>query len=73
MLWLQILSVGGSAVDFAGLNSPASKAAYILDMSLTPPAWKSTSTSMTNGRVMGNALLLPTSQVIIVNGAMTGV
>lgn len=59
-------------MDYAGLNTPASNASYILDLSITPPAWRATSTSMTQPRVMGNAILLPTKQVMIVNGAGTG-
>jgi hypothetical protein len=64
--------VGGSSQDYAGLNTPATNAAYILDLSLANPAWKATSTPMTNPRVMGNAILLPNRQVVIVNGAATG-
>lgn len=66
----QLLSVGGSSVDLAGLDTPASNGAWILD--LTTQAWKATSTPMTNFRVIGNAILLPNRQVVILNGAAVG-
>ena len=63
--------MGGSAVDLAGLDTPASNVAYILD--LAEGVWTGTSTPMSQARVMGNAILLPTSQVLILNGAGTGI
>ena len=66
----QVLSVGGSAADLAGLDTPASSVAYILD--LATGVWTGTSTPMSQARVMGNAILLPNSQVLVLNGAGTG-
>ena len=66
----QLLSVGGDSVDLAGLDTPATNGAWILD--LTTQAWKATSTPMTNPRVIGNAILLPNRQVVILNGAAVG-
>ncbi len=62
--------MGGSAEDLAGLDTPASSVAYILD--LAAGVLTGTSTPMSQARVMGNAILLPTSQVLILNGAGTG-
>lgn len=66
----QLLSVGGSSQDLAGLDTPASKAAYILD--LGSEQWTPTSTPMTSPRVIGNAVLLPNRQVVLLNGAAIG-
>ena len=67
----QVLSAGGCSEDLAGLTTPATNAAYIFD--LATATWTATPTPMTQPRVIGNVILLPTRQVLIINGAGTGV
>lgn len=72
MLFLvQILVVGGTTQDGAGANTPATTNSYLLDLSNpASPTW--TTEQMPVPRVMGDALLLPNSKVIVVNGAQQG-
>jgi hypothetical protein len=49
--------VGGSSTDFAGADSPASNATYLLDFSVTPLVWRRE--NMATARVMPDAVLLP--------------
>ncbi|CAL5224105.1 g6736 [Coccomyxa viridis] len=67
---VKVLSAGGCSEDLAGLTTPATNAAYIFDLATV--TWSATPTPMTQPRVIGNVILLPTSQVLIINGAGTG-
>ncbi len=52
-------------------DTPATRTAEILDLGELPPAWRET-TSMSNGRVMPDSVLLPDGTVLVVGGGRFG-
>lgn len=67
----RILVVGGSSANFAGPQTPATSATYLLDFAVQPLAW--VREDMSSPRVMPDCVLLPDGNVTIVNGANLGI
>ena len=53
----RILVIGGSSANFAGPDTPATPATYLLDFSIRPLAW--VREDMSSPRVMPDGVLLP--------------
>lgn len=59
----RILVIGGSSQNFAGPDTPASAATYLLDFSIRPLAW--VEEDMSSPRVMPDGVLLPDGQFFL--------
>ncbi|KAK9832391.1 hypothetical protein WJX74_008758 [Apatococcus lobatus] len=69
---VQILIVGGTSADCADMNTPASTTSMLIDATAGADHTPVTET-MPVARVMPDAVLLPTGDVFVCNGAQTGV
>ena len=66
----RVLLIGGGGVP-PDLKMPATETCEILDLSAEPLTWRA-APSLAGGRVMGDAVLLPDGNVLVMNGSRTG-
>jgi hypothetical protein len=66
----RVLLIGGGGVP-PDLKKPATETCEILDLSNEPLAWQA-APSLAGPRIMGDAVLLPDGNVLVMNGSRTG-
>lgn len=67
----EIVVFGGSSMDMATAQTPASSSSYRINLGAAALAWETE--SMPYPRVMGDAVLLPDGTVFVANGGQIGI